>query len=74
MVLFKSLNYSCLPAGFDDARHFTGERQLAEADAAQVEFAQVAARAAATEAAVAMAASELGRLFVFRDFGGSGHE
>src|SRR5579871_3360360 len=43
-----------LPARLDHAGDFARERQFAKADAAQIEFAQIAARPAATEAAVAM--------------------
>src|ERR1041384_5424416 len=39
----KTQNPSLLPARLDDARNLPLERQLAEADAAQLELAQVAA-------------------------------
>src|SRR5512140_3023492 len=50
------------PARLNDAGNFTGQRQLPETDAAQREFPHVAARASAPLAAVALAASQLGRL------------
>jgi hypothetical protein len=62
-----------LPTRLHYARNFTGERQLAEANSAQVKLAQIAPRAAATVAAVAMPAFELRLLIILRDFCGSCH-
>src|SRR5579872_1637551 len=53
-----------LPARLDDTRDFAGQSELPEADAAQIELAQIAARPAAAEAAVSLAAAQ------FRCLGG----
>src|SRR6516162_4534141 len=73
--------YRLLPTRFDDAGDFARERQLPETDPAQLELAQKPARPAATGAAVALPASQLGRLGflllrqlqVFRYFGRGCH-
>src|SRR5271168_5023008 len=75
------LTNSPLPTRFDHARDFSRERQLPEADAAQLEFPQKPTRASAPETPVAMPAAQLRRPGGFRDrelfipgnFGGSGH-
>src|SRR5262249_34097015 len=85
-LLLPCLSAVWLPTGLDHAGDFSAQRQLAEADTAQIEFAKVAARPAATEAPVAMPAGELDRLLggfglcnalferiVFGDLGGSSH-
>src|SRR5579871_2440131 len=72
-----------LPARLDHAGDFARQRQLPEADAAQIELAQIASRTAAAEAAVTMPDPDAPRailrrhqdfcLFFFRDLGCSGH-
>jgi hypothetical protein len=51
-----------LPARFDHAGDFSGERQFPETDPAQFELADKPARAPAPETAVAMPAAQLGLL------------
>src|SRR5580765_5789211 len=62
-----------LPAALGDARDVAFERELAEAQAAQREFAHVGARAAAQAAAVPQADLEFRRLLFFRDLCSGGH-
>src|SRR5262245_2640773 len=65
---------SQLPAARRHAGDVSLERQLAEAEPAQRELAEEAARAAAALAAVAQPDLELRRLGFFGDLGGSGHK
>src|SRR5262245_3050437 len=62
-----------LPAALSDAGHVAGQRQLAEAQAAQRELAHVGARPAAAAAAVALAHAVLQRLLLSSLFRGGGH-
>src|SRR5258708_25983799 len=61
-VVIPGLPPRSLPAALHHAGDLSRERQVAEANAAQLEFADEAARAPATQAAVAVPARELGRL------------
>jgi hypothetical protein len=54
-----------LPAGLDHARHFTGQSQRPEADAAEFKFSEKSTRPPATQAAVAMPAPQFGRFGQF---------
>src|SRR5579862_5330482 len=56
-----------LPGSLDHAGNFARQRQLAEADAAQLELPQESPRPSAAEATVAVAASQLGRVLGFGD-------
>jgi hypothetical protein len=75
------LLFVLLPTGLNHTGNFTGESQLPETNAAQPELPQESSRPPAAEAAIAMPATQLGRLggfrngepFVSGDFGGSGH-
>src|ERR1700674_333210 len=62
-----------LPAALGHAGHVALQRQLAEAQPAQPELAQVRARPAAQVAAVAQTNLEFRRLVLFRDFCCGGH-
>src|SRR5712691_10261699 len=62
-----------LPARFHDAGNFPAQGHAAEADAAQLEFAHVAARTAAETAAVAHAHLELGFFPRLCDLGRTRH-
>src|SRR5829696_2468907 len=64
---------AALPAALRHAGDVAFQRQLAEAQAAQRELAQIGARAAAALAAVAQPDLELRRLDFFGDLGGRGH-
>ena len=56
-----------LPTGFSDAGDVAGVRVITEADAAHLEFAEVAVRSAADFTAVVLAGGELGFLRPFLD-------
>src|SRR5580704_15115417 len=56
-----------LPGSLDHAGNFARERQLAEADAAQLKLPEESPRPAAAEAAVAVPAAQLGRILSLRD-------
>src|SRR5262245_28136484 len=62
------------PARLDHAGHLALERELAEADAAQLELPQVSPRAAAQLAAVVDARLELHRALRLHDQRGLGHD
>src|SRR5579872_3239206 len=70
-----------LPTGLDDSRDLAVQSELAEAQTADAELAQVAARAAAAPAPVAVLAPEPGgfgldgllQLQIFCDFRSGGH-
>jgi hypothetical protein len=62
-----------LPTGFNDARDFAPERQLAEAQAAEAELAQIRARPAANLAAIVLAAGKFRLAGVFNSFRSSCH-
>src|SRR5216684_8303632 len=63
-----NIRYPRLPACLDHAGNLAVQRELAEAQTAQREFAQIAPRPSAAPAAVAMAAFVLRRLLIFGDF------
>src|SRR5260370_555619 len=62
-----------LPACLRHAGNFAGERELAEADAAQCKLSDIAARTSALLAAVPVTAGEFRLLLVFCNFGSCGH-
>src|SRR5947209_2265232 len=72
---------SFLPTGLDDAGDLAIQGELPEAETANAEFAEEAARPSAAPAAIAVPAAELRRLlhlrleefYVLGDLGGSGH-
>src|ERR1035437_3291819 len=53
---------AALPTGLDHPGHFPGQSQRTKADAAQLEFSQIAAWPPAAQTTVAMPALQLGRL------------
>jgi hypothetical protein len=64
-LVFLLHQFLVLPAGLDHAGHFARQRQIAEADAAQLKFADKSTRPSAAEATVPVAA---GKLRLFRRF------
>jgi hypothetical protein len=57
-----------LPAGFDNAGDFAPKRQLAEAQAAKTELAQIGTRPAANFAAIVLPAGKFRLAGVFNSF------
>jgi len=63
-----------LPARFDDARDVTAERQVAEANAAQIELPQEGPRTTADFAAVVMTNPPFRRFLVTGEIDGLCHD